>query len=174
MRSRWMVLAAALAAGSLSAHAQGVKPKPALLVIQAPGGGGSVSITFVQIGAAISQVGANQASLDLGPLSYFGGSARPGVTSRALAGVLQVSTDFGIRVDRQGQALKTANVSAFLLGSSPATVTIDAIPLLPSTQVLTPDATFGVVVPHTLAIGIPTSAPAGPLLINVGIMAVTN
>ncbi len=169
-----MVLAAALAACSLPAHAQGVKPKQALLVVQAPGSGGSVSITFVQIGAAITQAGAGQASLDLGPLSYYGGSNRPGVTSRASGGVLQVSTDFGIRVDRQGQAVKTATVSAFLLGSSTASASIDAIPLLSSTQVITPDATFGVVVPHTLSIGIPTTSPAGPLSVSVGIMAVTN
>ncbi len=175
MPSRGLALAlVALLAATLSAGGQGAKPKSALIVVQAPGGGGSVSISFVQIGAVLIQGAAGQATLDLGQVSYLGGSSQPGVTTRPLPGVLEVSTDFGIQVDRKGSAVKTASVSAFLLAGGTTTVSIDGVQLLSTTQVISPNAAFGVVVPHTLTIGVPTTSPAGPLSINVGVMAIVN
>ncbi len=176
MQVRWFVAAfLALAATVLAGDGQGVKPKRALLTVQAAGSGGSLSITFVQIGAPLSQSGANQASLDLGRLSYFGCSSQPGVTCRALSGALRVSTDFGIRVDRKGQAAKTATVSAFLLaGSTSFPVAIDGVTLTPTEQVIASGAGFGSVVSHTLSIDVPTTLPPGPLAITVGVMVTAN
>ncbi len=176
MLARSTVLAVAtVLATALCAHGQGGKPKPGLLVVQAaPAAGGSLTISFVQIGAPLTQLGANQATLDLGTLSYFGGNPLPGVTFTRLSGVLEAATDFGIRVDRKGSATKTASVSAFLVGTGPATVRLDAVTLTSSAQVIPPTVDFGTVVSHKLTVGVPTTAPAGPLAITIGIMAVTN
>lgn len=178
MRSRWIVLAlVTVLATTLSAHRQRTtKSRGALLAVQyAAGAGGSVSITFVQIGAALTQPGSNQGTIELGEVSYYGGSSQPGVTTRALPGVLQVSTDFGIRADRQGTAAKTATISAFVLsGSPPYSVSIDGILLGASAQVISSSADFGIMIPHTLSVGVPTTSPEGPLSVTVGVMAVTN
>src|SRR5580658_5269196 len=62
----------------------------------------TVTILSAATGASVLSLGAGNASLNLGPVSYFKGTSAPGETTQRNPGALVITTWFSLRVDCPG------------------------------------------------------------------------
>src|SRR5580692_6264941 len=72
--------------------------------LAAPSSTPTVTILSAPTGASVLNLGAGNASLNLGPVSYFKGTSAPGESSQRNSGALVITTWFALRVDCPGSS----------------------------------------------------------------------
>jgi hypothetical protein len=124
----------------------------------------TITILAAPTGAMLQSQGANNASMNLGPISYFKGTSAAGETSQKNPGAFVVSTRFELKVDCPGSSSSKVNLTASRLDASASyTIAIDGIPLGPGAQTLVPSMPCGSSGLHRLDVEVPVSTPAGPI-----------
>jgi hypothetical protein len=155
----WMLLL--LANRSAFGQAPAVMPRsitPALAA--AP----TITILAAPTGAMLESQGANNASMNLGPISYFKGTSAAGETSQKKPESFVVSTRFELKVDCPGSLSSRVNLTASRLDASASyAIAIDGIALGPGAQTLVPSMPCGSRGDHRLDVEVPVSTPAGAI-----------
>jgi hypothetical protein len=124
----------------------------------------TITILAAPTGAMLESQGANNASLNLGPISYFKGTSAAGETSQKKPESFMVSTRFELKVDCPGSSSSRVNLMASRLDASASyTIAIDGIALGPTAQILVPSMPCGSRGDHRLDVEVPVSTPAGPI-----------
>ncbi len=132
----------------------------------------TITILAAPTGAMLQNQGANNASVNLGPISYFKGTSTVGETSQKNSGSFVVSTRFELKVDCPGNSSSRVNLTASRLDASAShTIAIDGIALGPIAQTLVPSMPCGSRGDHRLDIEVPVSTPAGPIASTVAFTA---
>jgi hypothetical protein len=152
----WMLLLASRAAfGQAAGTPRTITPTAA-----AP----TITILGVPTGAMLQSQGTGNASINLGPVSYFKGTSVPGEARRKNQGSFVISTRFALRVDCPGNSSSQVNLAASRLDASAShSIAIDGIALGPAAQMLAPSMPCGSSGEHRLDVEIPVSTPAGPI-----------
>src|SRR5580704_103943 len=92
----------------------------------------TIAILAAPAGARLESQGANNATVNLGPISYFKGTSAAGETSQKNPGSFVVSTGFELKVDCPGNSSSQVNLTASRLDASAShAIAIDGIPLGP-------------------------------------------
>ena len=155
----WMLLL--LANRSAFGQAPAVTPRsitPALAA--AP----TITILAAPTGAMLETQGANNASMNLGPISYFKGTSAVGETSQKNQSAFVVSTRFALRVDCPGNASSQVTLTVSRLDASATHgIAVDGIALGPGAQILAASMPCGSSGDHRLDVEVPVSTPAGPI-----------
>ena len=126
--------------------------------------GPTISILAVPTGAMLQSQGTGNASLNLGPVSYYKGTSAVGETSQKNPGAFVVSTRFALKVDCPRNSSSQVNLMVSRLDASAShAIAIDGIPLGPTPQMLVPSMSCGSSGEHRLDLEVPVSTPAGPI-----------
>jgi hypothetical protein len=146
--------------------------RPAVAASAAP----AITILAAASGALVRSQEASAASLDLGRVSYFKGTAAPGQSSRKSSKSFAISTRFGLRVDCPGRSSSSnVNVTVSRLdGANSHAITIDGTTLGSAAQTLVQSMPCGSAGEHRLEVEIPVSTPAGSIGSTVAFVATLN
>jgi hypothetical protein len=124
----------------------------------------TITILAVPTGAMLQSQGAGNASMDLGPISYYQGTSAVGETSRKNPGAFVISTRFALKVDCPRNSSSQVNLTMSRLDASAShSIAIDGIPLGPTAQMLASSISCGSSGEHRLDLEVPVSTPAGPI-----------
>jgi len=136
----------------------------------------TITILPAANGALLRNQGGSQASLDLGRVSYFGGTSAPGQSSQKHSQSFVTSTRFALRVDCPGNSAGSkVNVTMSRLDSADKHVMrIDGTPVRSTEQILVQSMPCGSQGEHRLDMEVLVSAPPGPISSNVAFLATLN
>jgi len=142
----------------------GQAPRTIPPVVSAPAAP-TVTILAAATGPLLRSRGANNASLDLGRISYFRGTSAPGESSQKSSRSFVISTRFGLRVDCPGSApSSTVNVTMSRLDAAPShAITIDGTAVGSAARTLVQSMPCGSAGEHRLEVEVPVSTPAGAI-----------
>jgi hypothetical protein len=134
-------------------------------LVGAASGAPTISIFAAATGTMVRSLGANNASLDLGRVSYFQGTSAPGQSMRKSPKLLVISTRFGLRVDCPGSSsLSRVTVSMSRLDSDTSyAISVDGNALGSASQTLVQSMPCDSGSEHRLDVNVPISLPAGPI-----------
>ncbi len=123
-----------------------------------------ITILTATTGAMVRSVG-RSASVDLGRVSYFGGTAVPGVSSHKNPGSFVISTKFALKVDCPGRpALSEVKVTIARLDADVSNViTVDGTTVGIMPQILAQSMPCGSGGEHRLDVEVLVSTPAGSI-----------
>ena len=147
-------------------------PRTVRAVVAAP----AITILTAATGAFLRSQAAGNASLDLGQVSYFHGTAGPGQSRRNKSGALVISTRFALKIECPGSAASSkVNVTASRLDAADShAISIDGTRLGPAAQTLIESMACGSSGEHRLDIEVPVSTPAGSIGSTVAFVAALN
>jgi hypothetical protein len=133
----------------------------------------TITILAAATGTSIRSLGANNASLDLGRISYFQGTTAPGQSIRKSSKSFAISTLFRLRVDCPGSSsFSRVTVTMLRLDSDGSYgISVDAIALGSSAQTLVQSMPCGSGSEHRLDVNVPISSPAGPIDSTIALAA---
>jgi hypothetical protein len=124
----------------------------------------TITILAAPTGAMLKSQGTGNASMDLGPVSYYKGISAVGETSRKNPGAFVISTRFALKVDCPRNPSSQVNLTVSRLDASAShAITIDGISLGPTAQMLVSSMSCGSSGEHRLDLEVPVSTPAGPI-----------
>lgn len=152
----------------------GKKPPLASAAVASPG---TLRASIVSLGSNATVSGSSQnTQLDLGRISYGGGTRVSGIAVKRTPDALVLTTRFGLLLQGAGgQKSRTATVCAFVMdASSKKTYVIDRIRLTTTPQTIGSAAPIGTVSAHQLEITIPTGDAPGPMASDIGFLATPN
>jgi len=134
---------------------------PAVAAPAAP----TITILPAAAGAMIRSQATNNASLDLGRVSYFRGTSAPGESSQKTPRSFVISTRFALRVDCPGSSPSSkVNLTMSRLDAAPSHfITIDGNTVRPAAQTLVQSMPCGSAGEHRLDVEVPVSTPAGSI-----------
>jgi hypothetical protein len=141
--------------------------------IVAPPAVPAITISGAATGASLRSYGPSNASIDLGPLTYFRGTSVPGETSQKAAGSMVISTRFALRVDCPGSSSssRVRLTMSRLDATSSHVVSIDGTTVGFAAQTLIPSMPCGSAGEHRLDVKIPISTLAGSIGSSVAFAA---
>lgn len=156
-----------------SALAQSTSAPRQTTPIVAPPATPAITIYTASTGALLRSYGAGNASIDLGPLTYFRGASAPGETRGKTARSMIISTRFALRVDCPGSSPSSRiNLTMSRLdGASSHVISIDGTTVGFAAQTLVPSMPCGSAGEHRLDVEIPISTPAGSIGSSVAFAA---
>jgi hypothetical protein len=133
----------------------------------------AITISAAATGPSLRSYGANNASIDLGRVTYFGGTSASGETRAKNAGSMVISTRFALRVDCPGSSSSSrVSLTMSRIGAaSSAIVSIDGNTLGFAPETLVPAMPCGSAGEHRLDVEIPISTPAGSIGSSVAFRA---
>jgi hypothetical protein len=139
-------------------------PRP-ISPVGAASGVPTISIFAAATGTMVRSLGANNASLDLGRVSYFQGTSAPGQSMRKSPKLLVISTRFGLRVDCPGgSSFSRVTVTMSRLDSNTSyAISVDGNALRTAQQTLVQSMPCDSGSEHRLDVNVPISSPAGPI-----------
>ena len=152
----------------------GKKPPLQSAAVASPG---TLRASIVPLGSNATVSGSSQnAQLDLGRISYGGGTSVSGIAIKRTPDALVLTTRFGLLLQGAGgQRSCTATVRAFVTeASSKKIYVIDSIRLTTTPQTIGSAAPIGAVSAHQLEIIIPTGDAPGPMASDIGFLATPN
>jgi hypothetical protein len=147
-------------------------PRIAAPVMAAPAAP-TVTILTAATGALVRSLGAGNASLDLGSVSYFKGTSAPGESSQKNPGAFVITTRFALKVDCAG-SLPSSSVNVTVARMDAAAshaIAIDGEALGPTPQPLVQSMPCGSSGEHRLDVEVPVSTPAGSIGSNLSFVA---
>ena len=133
----------------------------------------SITILPAAAGALIRSLGAGNASLDLGSVSYFKGTSASGETSQKNSKSFVISTRFSLKVDCPGNSSSsqvTVTMSRLDAAASHA-ISIDGMALGSAPQSLAQSMPCGSGGEHRLDVEVPVTTPAGSIGSTVAFVA---
>jgi hypothetical protein len=133
----------------------------------------TITILTAVTGALVRSQGAGNASLDLGPVSYFEATSAPGETSQKNSKSFVVSTRFALKVECPGSSPSSqvrVTVSS-LDGAASHAITIDGTTLGSASQPLVQSMQCGSSGEHRLDVEVPVSTPAGSIGSTIAFVA---
>ncbi len=136
----------------------------------------TVTILPAANGALIQSLGAGNAALNLGSVSYFKGASAPGETTQKNSTSFVVSTRFALKVDCPGSSPSSqvkVTVSRLDAAVSHA-ISVDGAALGSAPQPLAQSMPCGSSAEHRLDLEVPVSAPAGSIGSNLAFLAALN
>jgi|HubBroStandDraft_2_1064218.scaffolds.fasta_scaffold823098_1 hypothetical protein len=141
--------------------------------LAAPSSTPTVTILSAPTGASVLNLGAGNASLNLGPVSYFKGTSAPGESSQRNSGALVITTWFALRVDCPGSSpTSTVIVTMSRLDTSASHgIAIDGTAVGSTAQTLEQSMVCGSSGAHRLDMQVPVSTPAGSIGSNIMFLA---
>ena len=141
--------------------------------VPAPPAAPAITVSAASTGALLRSYGASNASIDLGPLTYFRGTSAPGETSEKTARSMIISTRFALRVDCPGSSSSSrVNLTMSRLdAASSHVISIDGTTVGFAAQTLAPSMPCGSAGEHRLDVEIPISTPAGSIGSSVAFVA---
>jgi hypothetical protein len=109
--------------------------------------------------------GTNNASVDLGGVSYFRGTSAPGQSSTKSSQSLMISTRFGLQVDCPGSPPSSKVSLNISRADASAThiISVDGAVVGTATRTLLQNLPCGSLGEHRLDVEIPKSTPPGPI-----------
>jgi len=122
-----------------------------------------ITILAAATGPFVRSLGAGNASLDLGHVSYFQGTSAPGQSVQKSSGSFAIYTRFGLRVDCPGSSSSsrvTVTMSRLDADRSDA-ISIDGTTLGSAAQTLVQSMPCGSAGEHRLDVNVPISTRAG-------------
>src|SRR4051794_39874851 len=121
-----------------AAFCQPPSAAPALPAVIAPSAAPTITILASATGALLRSQSSNNASFDLGRVSYFRGTSAPGQSTQKHSRSFVTITRFGLRVDCPGiRASSKVNVSMSRLDASPLhALAIDGTPVESVSRIL--------------------------------------
>jgi hypothetical protein len=133
----------------------------------------TITILGAATGALVRSLGASNASLDLGRVSYFNGASAPGESSRKNSKSFVISTRFALRVDCPGSSASSkVNVTVSRLDAAPShAVTVDGTTVGSAARPLVQSMPCGSGGEHRLDVEIPVSTLAGSIGSTVAFVA---
>jgi hypothetical protein len=139
-------------------------------------GAPTITIFTAATGTLIRSLGPNNASLDLGRVSYFQGVLVPGQTVRKSFGSIMISTRFNLRVDCPGSpSFSRVNVTISRRDEDGSyAVSVDGTTLGSAAQTLVQSMPCGSGSEHRLDVSVLTSSPAGPIDSTLALAATVN
>jgi hypothetical protein len=135
-----------------------------------------MTLSFESIPGSVPLVGAgdNNATLNFGNVSAFE-PLTTGVTRTAGASNYTVSTRFGVRATNLLGLLSAGyTLRARLRSAQPLTWKVDGVTMSTSLATVAPSLPYGAIVPHTLAVVVPFSQPAGAVTMVLEVTAIAN
>jgi hypothetical protein len=138
---------------------------------------GTLRASIVSLGSNATVSGSSQnTQLELGRISYGGGTRVSGVAVKRTPDALVLSTRFGLLLQGAAdQRFRTATVRAFVTDASSKKIyAIDRIRLTITPQTIGSAAPIGAVSTHELEITIPTGDAPGPMASDIGFLATPN
>jgi hypothetical protein len=124
----------------------------------------TISILAVPTGAMLQSQGMGNASLNLGPVSFYKGASAVGETSQKNPGAFVISTRFALKVDCPRNSSSQVNLTVSRLDASAShSIAIDGISLGPTARMLVSAMPCGSSGEHRLDLEVPVSTPAGPI-----------
>jgi hypothetical protein len=147
-------------------------PRTIALVGTAPAAP-TITILTAPTGALVRSLGANNASLDLGRISYFQGTSAPGQSMRKNSTSFAISTRFGLRVDCPGSSSFSRVTVTMLRVDSDGSyaISVDGIALGSASQSLVQSMPCGSGSEHRLDVSVPISSSAGPIDSTIALTA---
>jgi len=133
-----------------------------------------VTLLAAASGVLVRSLGAGNASLDLGGISYFKGSSASGESSAKTPNSFVVTTRFALKVDCPGHPAGSRQVSVSMSrldASSPYAMSIDGISLGITERTLAPSLPCGSESEHRLEVEVPVAAPPGSIGSTVAFVA---
>ena len=104
----------------------------------------TITILAAPTGVMLQSQGTGNASMDLGPISYYRGTSAVGETSRKNPGAFVISTRFALKVDCPGNSSSQVNLTVSRLDASAThAISIDGIPLGPTALILVSSMSCG-------------------------------
>ena len=140
-------------------------------------GPGTLRASIVSLGSNATVSGSSQnTQLELGRISYGGGTRVSGVAVKRTPDALVLTTRFGLLLQGAGgQKSRTATVRAFVTDAGSKKIyAIDRIRLTTTPQTIGSAAPIGAVSAHQLEITIPTGDAPGPMASDIGFLATPN
>jgi hypothetical protein len=133
----------------------------------------TVTILAAATGALVRSLGASNASLDLGVVSYFKGASAPGESSQKASNSFIVTTRFSLKVDCAGSSPSSrVNVTVARLDAAAShTIAIDGEALGSAPQPLVQSMPCGSSGEHRLVVEVPVSTPQGSIGSNLAFVA---
>jgi hypothetical protein len=167
-RGTWAA-ASILAASDLLAQSGRVN----LASVTAPPSAPSIQVVAAPDGAGLRTSQGSFGALDLGRVSWAQDPAAWGLHRTKAKDSFTVTTHFGLRLDcNPADSTRHGLVSAFLQQASQLlNFSVDGRGMTLSPAVISAAATCGLTTEHQLDITIPTSAPPGPIAMNLGFQA---
>jgi hypothetical protein len=167
----WVWILVLLANGAAFGQPAG-PPRSIAAVVAAPGAP-TITILGAATGALVRSQGAGNASLDLGPVSYFGGASDPGESSQKNSKSFVISTRFALKIDCPGSSSSVqVNVTMARLDAAAShVITIDGTLVGPTAQPLAQAMPCGFSGEHRLDMEVPVSTPAGSIGSTVAFVA---
>lgn len=150
----------------------GSNPRMIPLVGTAPGAP-TITILTSATGALVRSLGASNASLDLGRVSFFQGTSAPGQSLRKNSKSFVISTRFDLRVDCPGStSFSRVTVTMSRLDSDGAyAISVDGSALGSAAQTLVQSMPCGSGGEHRLEVNVPISSPSGPIDSTIALAA---
>ncbi len=145
---------------------------PALAALAGP----TITILPPSTGSLVRSHGASNASLNLGPVSYFKGTSTPGETSRKTLNSFVISSRFVLKIDcpaRSSSSLVSVTVSRLDAAASHS-ISIDGTPIGSAAQTLVQSMPCGSRGEHRLDVEVPISTPAGSIGSSLAFVAMLN
>jgi hypothetical protein len=135
-----------------------------------------ITILTAATGTLVRSLGAGNASLELGRISYFQRTSAPGQSVRKSSESFVISTRFVLRVDCPGSSLSSrVTVTMLRLDADPShAISIDGTALGSVTQILVQSMPCGSGGEHRLDVDVPISTPAGSIGSTVAFAATLN
>ena len=138
---------------------------------------GTLRASVVSLGSNATVSGSSQnTQLELGLISYGGGTRVSGIAVKRTPDALVLTTRFGLLLQAVGgQRSRTATVRAFVTDASSKKIyVIDSLRLTTTPQTIGSAASIGAVSAYQLEITIPTGDAPGPVASDVGFLATPN
>jgi hypothetical protein len=145
----------------------------AALPLMAAASAPAITILSSTTGASLLSLGAGNASLNLGPVSYFKGTSVRGEAIQKAPGAFVITTRFILRVDcpRTSPSSQVVVTMSRLDASASHVIAVDGTPLGSTPQTLEPSMPCGSSGEHRLDVEVPVSTPAGSIASNVAFLA---
>jgi hypothetical protein len=145
----------------------------AITSVVAPPAAPTVTILAAATGALVRSQAAGNASLDLGPVSYFRGTSAPGESRKKNSRSFVISTRFALKVDCPGSSASSqVNVTISRLDAAAShSITIDGTTVGSAAQTLAQSMPCGSSGEHRLDVEVPVSTPAGSIGSTVAFVA---
>jgi hypothetical protein len=162
------LLANVAARGQVAAKPRTITPAAAAATL-AP----TVTILSAASGALVRSLGAGNASLDLGPVSYFKGTAAAGESRQKNPGAFVITTRFMLRVDCPGSSSSSQVIVSMSRMDSAAShaIAVDGTTVVSAPQTLEQSMACGSSGEHRMDVEVPISTPAGVIGSTVAFLA---
>jgi hypothetical protein len=149
------------------------KPRTIAPAAAAAAAAPTITILSAATGAVVRSLGAGNASLDLGPVSYFKGTSAAGESSQKNPGAFVITTRFTLRVDCPGSSPSSqVTVSMSRMDSAPShAIAIDGTTVSSAPQTLEQSMPCSSIGEHRMDVEVPVSTPSGAIASTVAFMA---